>query len=118
MNKLAHVAVCNTTKDSFQQINQYLDHSMIHLYKCESIEELKQVEAQHQVSLIIIDHQEKLDRKIDWNLRFPLLVCVFQATRSQCIRNVCSLLWIHGISISWIVLDDWMCGCYVMPLVQ
>ena len=63
MNKLAHVAVCNTTKESFQQINQYLDHSMIHLYKCESIEELKQLEEQHQVSLIIIDHQDKLDQQ-------------------------------------------------------
>ncbi|WDE97383.1 ATP-binding protein [Lentisphaera profundi] len=63
MNKLAHVAVCNTTKESFHQINQYLDHSLIHLYHCEDIEELKKLESEHLLSLIIIDHHKNIDHQ-------------------------------------------------------
>jgi signal transduction histidine kinase/DNA-binding response OmpR family regulator len=63
MNKLAHVAVCNSTSKSFKQINLHLDHSLIHLYQCKSIEELKSLESQHQLSLIIIDHQDQADQQ-------------------------------------------------------
>lgn len=58
MKKLAHVAVCNSTAESFKTISHHLDHSLINLYLCKDFTQLEDIDAEHHLSLVIIDHSQ------------------------------------------------------------